>query len=137
MVLFEILGLLNHKQMGQSHLTHNRVGRRWNRTRGFRLSHRRFSLNRLRTRFLYFIRFVSRWKSSYGQAINSMKNSITRCRSCSRSFRKMEEKNFHLSDYRLGFHGRSNSFYSEAIADCLEFIKRSSVSVDDDSVVQR
>ncbi|OMO55665.1 hypothetical protein CCACVL1_27102 [Corchorus capsularis] len=26
--------------------------------------------------------------------------------------------------------GRSNSFYSEAIADCLEFIKRSSLSVD-------
>ena len=28
---------------------------------------------------------------------------------------------------------RSNSFYAEAIADCLEFIKRNSVSVDDGS----
>lgn len=31
---------------------------------------------------------------------------------------------------RLRSFGRSNSFYAEAIADCLEFIKRSSVSVD-------
>ena len=34
---------------------------------------------------------------------------------------------------------RSNSFYAEAIADCLEFIKRNSVSVDDvgESVASR
>ncbi|KAE9466312.1 hypothetical protein C3L33_01783, partial [Rhododendron williamsianum] len=35
------------------------------------------------------------------------------------------------SRYRLRTFGRSNSFYSEAIADCLEFIKRSSVSGDE------
>ncbi|GJS23185.1 hypothetical protein Tco_0451817 [Tanacetum coccineum] len=32
---------------------------------------------------------------------------------------------------RLKSFTRSNSFYSEAIADCLEFIKRSSASSDD------
>lgn len=34
-------------------------------------------------------------------------------------------------DCRFRSFGRTNSFYSEAIADCLEFIKRSSLSVDD------
>ena len=34
-------------------------------------------------------------------------------------------------DCRLKSFTRSNSFYSEAIEDCLEFIKRSSTSSDD------
>ena len=40
-------------------------------------------------------------------------------------------------NYRLKSYGRSNSFYSEAIADCLEFIKRTSISVDDKSDGER
>lgn len=34
-------------------------------------------------------------------------------------------------DCRLRSLGRTNSFYTEAIADCLEFIKRNSYSVED------
>ncbi|KAJ4963620.1 hypothetical protein NE237_023559 [Protea cynaroides] len=126
--------------MGLSQQSCIKVGRKWNRPRGFRLSPRRFSVYRLRVKFLYLVRLLRRWKSSYGQAIESLKKGIGRCSSSNRSCKgmtTMEERSFDQADCRLKTYRRSNSFYSEAIADCLEFIKRSSVSVNDNSVVRR
>lgn len=39
------------------------------------------------------------------------------------------------TDYKLMSYGRSNSFYAEAIAECLEFIKRNSVSSEESALV--
>ena len=38
-------------------------------------------------------------------------------------------RNLEIND-EFPYFGRSNSFYAEAVADCLEFIKRSTLSVD-------
>lgn len=124
------------------HLSYNRVGRRWHRMRGFRLNHRRFSVSRLRVRFIYLVRLLGRWKSSYGQALESLKKGLSRCSSKRRTCYSsrgldMERRNLSRPDCRLRSYGRSNSFYSEAIADCLEFIKSSAVSMDDNSVIRR
>ncbi|PIA26242.1 hypothetical protein AQUCO_09500011v1 [Aquilegia coerulea] len=131
-----------------SHLSYKRVlkGRTQQRQKGkgFRLNqHKRFSVFRLKRRFIYLIKILCRWnwKSSCGQAVGSIKNSII---SRSRSRKETPTTDHQTSnyggrtEYRLRSYGRSNSFYSEAIADCLEFIKRTSVSSDDhDSVVLR
>ncbi|KAF5203928.1 hypothetical protein FRX31_006484 [Thalictrum thalictroides] len=132
-----------------SHLSYKRVlegkthaqQRQRQRGKGFKLNqHRRFSVFRLKRRFIYLIKILSRWnwKSSCGQAIGSIKNSII---SRSRSRKGTPTMDHHYggqTEYRLRSYGRSNSFYTEAIADCLEFIKRTSVSSDDhDSVVLR
>jgi len=42
-----------------------------------------------------------------------------------------ERKSMEYASCRLRPLSRTNSFYSEAIADCLEFIKRNSLSLDD------
>lgn len=39
------------------------------------------------------------------------------------------------TDYKLRSYGRSNSFYADAIDECLEFIKRTSASVDEESTL--
>lgn len=97
--------------------------------RGFRLNARRFSVYRLRAKFYYLFRILSgRWRSWYKHA-----------RNICHSHRKKESREFVSRNAyprvqnRLRSFGRSNSFYSEAIADCLEFIKRSSVSVDENT----
>ncbi|KAK9164782.1 hypothetical protein Syun_005684 [Stephania yunnanensis] len=128
--------------------------------RGFRVNSRRFSVQRVRARFLYFIRnvLILKWRiSSSGSSSSCWLASIKRtlgnvsCRRSSSSRRGLvvvdaDQQQKHYcsssryshnkknSSCRLKSFGRSNSFYSEAIADCLEFIKRSSsVSVDDHS----
>ncbi|KAF9667121.1 hypothetical protein SADUNF_Sadunf16G0300000 [Salix dunnii] len=118
-------------------------------TRGFRLKYpRRFSVQRFRARFLYLFRFLSRWRSSSGQAVQSLKkgmgrnSSIKRCSSSSRRVLVMDATSCHYmgkgdEHYSFRSFGRSNSFYSEAIADCLEFIKRSSISVEQKQVSPR
>ncbi|KAB5521878.1 hypothetical protein DKX38_026197 [Salix brachista] len=104
-------------------------------TRGFRLKYpRKFSVQRFRARFLYLFRFLSRWRSSYGQAVQSLKKGMGRNSSRKRVL-VMDAASCHYigkGDEHCSFRsfGRSNSFYSEAIADCLEFIKRSSISVE-------
>nr|DAD46470.1 TPA_asm: hypothetical protein HUJ06_016407 [Nelumbo nucifera] len=133
--------------MGQ--LGYHRVGKKWHyhhhhhhrhQTKGFRVNSRRFSVYRLRTRFLYLVGImITGWKASYGQAVASIKKSIS---SCGRG-RSFGHHRYPAVDSKLGSsssysYGRSsNSFYSEAIADCLEFIKRTSISVDENPIDRR
>ncbi|XWS42255.1 hypothetical protein CRYUN_Cryun17cG0152500 [Craigia yunnanensis] len=127
-----------------SHMSYNRVGRRCRGSKGFRINiPRRFSVQGLRARFFYLFRLLSRWRSSYGRAlrliirkmgVNGSSNIIIkRNNSSGRGSRSrlLTPTEAPLPNSRLRSSlGRSNSFYSEAIADCLEFIKRSSLSVD-------
>nr|GLL19041.1 hypothetical protein A4A49_41782 [Ipomoea trifida] len=115
--------------------------------RGFRLSPRRFYVHRIRTRFLNLFRLLRKWKTSYDAAIRSLRKHMN----CGGGRRKKnnnnhgnnrgtrEMMNYALyrgsGDYRLKSFGRSNSFYSEAIADCLDFIKRNSVSMEEEKPV--
>ncbi|KAB2634234.1 hypothetical protein D8674_042755 [Pyrus ussuriensis x Pyrus communis] len=135
------------------HMSYNIVGNS-RPNRGFRLNHRRFSVSRLlRARFVCLFRFL---RCSYGQVLQCLKKSMGRNipgtsspgtnygpsgikRNSSSSSRRslvikeMKQKKGRPRSAdccRLRSYGRSNSFYAEAIADCLEFIKRSSVSVD-------
>lgn len=108
------------------------------------MNSRRFSVQRLRSKFMYFFRLLSRCKHGYGRALQALKRgicmenqrhgSLKRNSSCS-STRSLVMERSHVSnngkcDYRYQSFSRSNSFYAEAIADCLEFIKRTSISDD-------
>lgn len=134
--------MIHELKQDMGHMSYNRVGRRCHGTRGFRLNPKRFSVQRLRARFLYLFRLLNTWRRSYGQVLQSLKRGISRRRSGKRNNSRTSSSRRRLAmevptDCRLRSFGRSNSFYSEAIADCLEFIKRSSISVDDKSVAQR
>ncbi|KAF8011228.1 hypothetical protein BT93_J1745 [Corymbia citriodora subsp. variegata] len=119
--------------------------------RGFRINPRRLSVKRLRARFASLFRILSQCRFSYGQALKFLKSGCFFCRSRSRSHgsgikrssSSGSRRNLVVTaarvraepgraDYgaKLRCYSRSNSFYSEAIADCLEFIKRTSVSLD-------
>ncbi|KAL3723596.1 hypothetical protein ACJRO7_035728 [Eucalyptus globulus] len=150
---------------GISHLGYAGFGRRRGHGsaggggRGFKVSSRRFSVQRLRAKFACLVRALSRWRCRYGRALRALKRSIC-CRessadstcssassssSCLRrsssSRRNLVKGDASRCTYYYGSgvsesckvrsFARSNSVYSEAIADCLEFIKRSSVSVDE------
>ncbi|GMI86224.1 hypothetical protein HRI_002291700 [Hibiscus trionum] len=111
------------------------------RTKGLRLNiHcRRFSVQGLRARFLYFFNQIRRLRSYFrflfrkmgmngsGRNVMAVRNSSGGGWRCRRSLVMPNE--VPLPDTCRLRH--SNSFYSEAISDCLEFIKRSSVSDDD------
>lgn len=125
--------------------------------RGFKVSSRRFSVQRLRAKFAGLLRALSKWRCRYGRALGAFKRSIccressaeSTCSSSSSSSLKRNRssrRNLVKGDasrctyyYGSGVSEsctmrsftRSNSVYSEAIADCLEFIKRSSVSVNE------
>lgn len=106
------------------HMSYNRVGRRYNPTRGFRINTKRLYVQRLRTKFFNFFKMLIRsWRSSSSSYEKSTTKDCVKTRQ-----RTLVAKE---NAYRLKSFGRSNSFYSEAIEDCLEFIKRSSVSLDD------
>ncbi|KAK1361900.1 Serine/threonine-protein phosphatase [Heracleum sosnowskyi] len=97
--------------------------------KGFRLNARRFSVYRLRAKFYYLFKILSgRWRSWYKHARN-----ICHSRPKKDSAKFVSQNAYPRVQSRLRSFGRSNSFYSEAIADCLEFIKRSSVGVDDNT----
>ncbi|KAK6922137.1 hypothetical protein RJ641_012644 [Dillenia turbinata] len=108
---------------------------------GFRLNTRRFSIHRLRAKVLFLFKILNKWRSSCGRDSKLQKRSVVvpgvhggykRSSSGKRSLISTEEKkNKGRVDYGSRTYGRSNSFYAEAIADCLEFIKRTSISVDD------
>lgn len=111
--------------------------------RGFRLNPRRFYVHRIRTRFLNLFKLFRRWKTSYVTALRSLRKHMNGRRNKNHhqygSNRVTREMNYALyrgsCDYRLKSFGRSNSFYSEAIADCLDFIKRNSVSMEEEKPV--
>ncbi|MFS7948819.1 hypothetical protein Hanom_Chr06g00564311 [Helianthus anomalus] len=91
------------------------------RTRGFRVNSKRFYVQRLRAKLLNFFRIVARsWKSccgSYSKSESRRRRRSNKVRDWSSPTRKakVDVRSF----------GRSNSFYAEAIADCLEFIRNS------------
>ncbi|XAR58085.1 hypothetical protein NMG60_11026466 [Bertholletia excelsa] len=104
-----------------NNISYKKVARRSGHGRRcFRLNLRRFSVQRLRAKFMCLFRLFNGWRSC-----------------CRRSSQRNKERdgrrNFAATnDYRMiRSYSRSNSFYSEAIADCLEFIKRSSISLDE------
>ncbi|KAG4939047.1 hypothetical protein GLYMA_16G114400v4 [Glycine max] len=111
-------------------------------SRGFRLNPRKFYVLRLRKRFNFFLRLFDSWKLSYGEAIQLLKKMVCRKSGLKRNnsnnstrslVRSREEKIKDHEDCKMRSCGRSNSFYAEAIADCLEFIKRTSISSMDQS----
>ncbi|CAM8884143.1 unnamed protein product [Rhodiola kirilowii] len=109
---------------------------------GFRL--RRFSVQAFRERFVFMFRIVSKCKYTYCRVLRFLKRGGDQRR---RRIGKVSEMGSSRSmngllvaaDYMPRSHecrmrssfGRSESFYSEAIADCLEFIKRTSVDSSD------
>ncbi|GAB2231965.1 hypothetical protein Droror1_Dr00010984 [Drosera rotundifolia] len=113
------------------------------RCHGFRISKRRISIRRLRAKFLYIVRSLNdRWRRSC--IMIKRRIAMSSIRICSGSPNKFSKKDCrseskrHLivedervDTVRMSSIMHTNSFYTEAIADCLEFIKRSSASVDD------
>ncbi|KAF5824270.1 hypothetical protein HanXRQr2_Chr00c011g0832791 [Helianthus annuus] len=113
------------------HLSYIRVRRRSYGTKGFRLNSKRFCVQRLRAKIFNFFRIVIKaWKSR----LYTMRTTMTTSKSnygSSRGDLVSKTNAYRLHVCRQKSFTRTNSFYSEAIADCLEFIKRSSVSLDD------
>ncbi|KAG5060875.1 hypothetical protein AAZX31_01G143600 [Glycine max] len=123
------------------HMSYNRVssGRGSSschgKCRGFRLNLRRLYFLRLRKRFTFLLRLFDMWKLSYSQALQLLKKVLRRksgfkrnYSNSSRSGLVRDERIKGHADCRVSSYGRNNSFYAEAIADCLEFIKRTSIS---------
>jgi hypothetical protein len=121
------------------------LGRRWRRAKGFRLcaGKYRFSVRRLRAKLLKFLGLVGR---HVRQLANRLATSSTRGSSpCPRSgstralvgqrrYSKSqggEEAAAKKASRRAASFMRTNSFYAQAVADCLEFIKRNSVPMED------
>ncbi|OIW10773.1 hypothetical protein TanjilG_27719 [Lupinus angustifolius] len=103
--------------------------------KGFRLNLRKLYVLRLCKRFTFFLRIFDKWKVSYGEAVKVLKKVFRRKSGFkrnnsnnSRSGLVREEKIKGHGDCRVTSYVRHNSFYAEAIADCLEFIKRTSIS---------
>ncbi|KAK4360457.1 hypothetical protein RND71_019409 [Anisodus tanguticus] len=106
--------------------------------RGLKLNPRKFSVQRLRVKFLYLFRvFNGSWRSSYGNILRSLKKNIIDCRSSKNKVRKQADYAMYggRNDFKLKSFSRSNSFYAEAIADCVDFIKRNSLSLEEKPVL--
>ncbi|CAN4078554.1 unnamed protein product [Withania somnifera] len=129
------------------HMSYNRVGRRCCGTRGFKLNSRRLSVQRLRVKFLYLCRLFSRsWRSSYKHALRLLNKNFSEKKDSDQSYGGSCKRNLvtehadcamygNNKNNRLKSYGRSNSFYAEAIADCLDFIKRNSLSMEEKPVI--
>ncbi|CAN6274695.1 unnamed protein product [Urochloa humidicola] len=117
--------------------------RRWRRsgaTRGFRLCPRnRFSVRRLRAELLTFLGIVGRYVRHLVRRLSTTSRGGGG-NGCGRSGSRRVLVGGGKDAAAAGNKGqrkaaapfvRSNSFYSQAIADCLEFIKRNSVPVED------
>ncbi|MED6143495.1 hypothetical protein PIB30_006756 [Stylosanthes scabra] len=100
--------------------------------RGFRLNLRRVYYLRLRKRFNFFLRIFDRLtKLSYSQALKILKKVFQRRRNG--GFKRNNSNSSRdglvvIKGHVAASYVRNNSFYAEAIADCLEFIKRTSIS---------
>ncbi|KAL1569707.1 hypothetical protein AAHA92_01151 [Salvia divinorum] len=107
--------------------------------KGLRLNSRRFSVQRLRTNFLSIVRVFNKWKNSYNKCLRLLRRNLVRRRRNkpgSTGTERVSGCRFSSSSAAaytvVRTMNHSNSFCSEAIADCLEFIKRNSISIDDD-----
>ncbi|KAL3372704.1 hypothetical protein AABB24_004977 [Solanum stoloniferum] len=101
--------------------------------RGIKLNSRKFSVQRLQVKFLNFFKILR--KSTCGNLLILLKKNFS-------GRKQRDEKNLvkkkvdygmygNRNDYKLKSFTSSNSFYAEAIADCLDFIKRNSLSIEE------
>uniref|UniRef100_M1B7V6 Uncharacterized protein n=1 Tax=Solanum tuberosum TaxID=4113 RepID=M1B7V6_SOLTU len=104
--------------------------------RGFKLNSRKFSVQRLRVKLLGVFSVLSRsWRSSYGKIIRLLKKKNVYCIN---KVKKQVDYGMYgeiRNDYKLKCYSRTNSFYAEAIKDCLDFIKRNSLSLEEKPVL--
>lgn len=103
-----------------------REPRAWRRQtwRGFWLRARRFSISML----------CVRWKFSYGQAVKLLKRGKSITRNQYHNLKRKKIKMVSTADSSSSSSrssSSSSSFYSDAISDCLEYIKMTSTSADD------
>ncbi|KAF3338694.1 hypothetical protein FCM35_KLT17531 [Carex littledalei] len=105
---------------------YTRVGRRSLRTRGFRLGSNHFSVHRLRKKIWTIFGFINRCMQFLCRCPKESKSKGCDVRTDSR--RNLVPAG--REEVRLRSYMRSNSFYAEAIKDCLDFIKRNSVPLD-------
>jgi hypothetical protein len=121
------------------------LGRRWRRARGFRLCARKYplSVRRLRVKLLAFLNLVGRHARQLGRKLSTTSTRASSPCPRSGSARALVVVGGHGSQRwcpggeavnkaprRAASFMRTNS-YAQAIADCLEFIKRNSVPMED------
>lgn len=95
-------------------------------TRGFRLGPKRFSVHRLRRKISRIFGFINRCMQFLCRCPKESNSKGYDVRSDSRRVLVPTGR----EEVRLRSYMRSNSFYAEAIKDCLDFIKRNSVPLD-------
>lgn len=107
--------------------------------RGFQLNPRKFSVQRLRVKLLGVLSVFSRsWQSSYGNIVRLLKKKKKKnISNCTNKVKKQVDYGMYggRNDYKLKTYSRTNSFYAEAIKDCLDFIKRNSLSLEEKPVL--
>ncbi|MCD7468403.1 hypothetical protein HAX54_006567 [Datura stramonium] len=107
--------------------------------RGFKLNSRKFSVQRLSVKFLYLFNILRKsLKSSCGVLLNLLKKNVSGRKERDEKKNLVRENvdygmygNSASGNYKLKSFTHSNSFYAEAIADCLDFIKRNSLSIEE------
>ncbi|KAK4790837.1 hypothetical protein SAY86_031250 [Trapa natans] len=101
--------------------------------RGFRLHP---SKRLFRQRFVCLIRLLRRWSRPYRKVLQALRRGICRESRPAASVLRRSKRDIGLSSRKplvkeIDYYVRSNSFYAEAIKDCLEFIKRNSASAEE------
>jgi hypothetical protein len=117
------------KQMNTTKMAlqnYSRVSKQSRRTRRFRLGSKRFSVHRLRKKILTIFGFINRCMQFLCRCPKESNSKGCDVRSDSRRVLVPAGR----EEVRLRSYMRSNSFYAEAIKDCLDFIKRNSVPLD-------
>jgi hypothetical protein len=120
------------------------LGRTWRRARGFRLCARkyRFSVRRLRAKLLAFLGIVGMHARQLGRRLSTSSTRGSSACARSGSARALVSgkgsqrwcsggETTNKAPRSAASFMRTNSFYEQAIADCLEFIKRNSVPLED------
>ncbi|XP_055803450.1 uncharacterized mitochondrial protein AtMg00810-like [Solanum dulcamara] len=80
--------------------------------------------------------FSRSWQSSYGNIVRLLKKKKN-ISNCTNKVKKQVDYGMYggRNDYKLKSYSRTNSFYAEAIKDCLDFIKRNSLSLEENPVL--
>ena len=89
----------------------------------------RFSVRRLKEKLLTFLALVGRHARQLVRRLSTRGSSP--CARSGGSARALVGANKQQAPRRAASFIRTNSFYAQAIADCLEFIKRNSVPLED------
>jgi hypothetical protein len=105
---------------------YSRVSKQSRQTRRFHLGSKRFSVRRLRKKMLTVFGFINRCMQFLCRCPKESNSKGCDARSDSRRVLVPAGR----EELRLRSYMRSNSFYAEAIKDCLDFIKGNSVPLD-------